>query len=123
MPERFVVRGQRVEEEKRAFARRMRKEPTPAECVLWEALRGKKLDGLNFRRQQPIDGFIVDFYCDRAGVFVEVDGGIHKTQREADEDREQVIRRRELRVVRCTNEEVLHSLPVVLDRIREACGG
>ena len=118
---RSIVTGQPVEEAKRDFARRMRKEPTPAERVLWQAVRGKQVGGFKFRRQQPIDGFIVDFYCHTAALFREVDGGIHETQREADEEREAIIRRHELLCLRFANHEVLHALPHVVARILETC--
>ena len=55
-------------------ARDMRKQPTPAEDLLWEALRGKHLGTPQFRRQQLIRGLIVDFYCHSARLVVEVDG-------------------------------------------------
>ena len=55
----------------------MRCEPTPSEKRLWQKLRQKQLLGFKFRRQQAIDRFIVDFYCAKARLVVEVDGGIH----------------------------------------------
>jgi len=56
------------------FARTMRKEPTRAEDILWQNLRNRKLTRLKFRRQQHIEGFIVDFYCDQIKFAIEVDG-------------------------------------------------
>ena len=56
---------------------------TPAEKILWNELRANKL-GVHFRRQQVIAGFIVDFYCHKAGLVVEVDGDIHDLQKEED---------------------------------------
>ena len=63
---RNIVIGQRVMAEKVAQARRLRKQMTEAEKRLWERLRGNRVDGVHFRRQQIIDGFIVDFYCHAA---------------------------------------------------------
>ena len=63
-------------------ARGFRKAPTPSEAILWRALRGEVLDGRKFRRQQPIGPFIVDFYCSTERLIVEVDGGVHESQRE-----------------------------------------
>ena len=63
---------------------------TPAEKILWEELRANKL-GVHFRRQQVIQGFIVDFYCHQAGLVIEVDGDIHDLQKEEDERREKVL--------------------------------
>ncbi|MHC5611987.1 MAG: endonuclease domain-containing protein [Nostoc sp.] len=59
------------------LARQMRCEATPAEKLLWQKLRDKQLLGFKFRRQQTIDRFIVDFYCNEARLVVEVDGEIH----------------------------------------------
>ncbi len=64
---------------------------TPAEKFLWQELRGNKL-GVHFRRQQVIAGFIVDFYCHKAGLVLEVDGDIHDLQQEEDTRREKVLR-------------------------------
>jgi very-short-patch-repair endonuclease len=58
------------------IAREFRKAPTKGEKILWEALRGKKLDGIKFRRQQPIGYFVVDFYDSVFRLVVEVDGPV-----------------------------------------------
>lgn len=66
-------------------ARNNRKNPTMAEDMLWECLRGKQL-GYKFRRQHPVNDFIADFICVEKNLVIEVDGGYHTTkeQREAD---------------------------------------
>src|SRR6186713_1372488 len=61
----------------RTFARRMRADATKAENLLWQALRNKQLEGLKFKRQAPLDGYILDFVCFEAKLIVEVDGGQH----------------------------------------------
>ncbi len=71
-----IIPGQRVVKEKLQRARELRRDMTSAEKVLWNELRGNKL-GVHFRRQQIIAGFIVDFYCHRAGLVIELDGDIH----------------------------------------------
>lgn len=58
-------------------ATELRKNMTEAERILWSALRRKQLSGKRFRRQHPIETFIVDFYCHEARLVIEVDGGIH----------------------------------------------
>ena len=60
------------------LARQLRQEQTPAEAVLWQVLRTWDLPGYKFRRQHPIGRFIVDFYCPKALLIIEVDGDIHK---------------------------------------------
>jgi very-short-patch-repair endonuclease len=114
---RHIVVKQRVTEAKVHGARHMRRDMTPEEQLLWEALRTNRLDGLHFRRQQIIDGFIVDFYCHAAGLVVEVDGAAHHTQAEYDAARDRVLSARNLFVLRVTNEEVSRSLPRVLSHI------
>src|SRR5579859_4806498 len=76
---------------KRDLARRLRQRMTPSERRLWEKLRANRLAGLPFRRQQIIDGFIVDFYCHTAGLVVEVDGAVHKATIEYDKMRDTLI--------------------------------
>ncbi len=64
---------------------------TRAEQLLWQALRRSSLEGLHFRRQQVIAGFIVDFYCHETALVVELDGSIHEEQVENDAERDAVI--------------------------------
>jgi len=79
---------------------------TPAEKILWQEVRAKKL-GVRFRRQQVIAGFIVDFYCHKAALVIEVDGDIHDLQQEEDARREKVLSALGLRIVRFRNDEVV----------------
>ena len=89
---------------------------TPAERALWHQLRNNKMDGFHFRRQQVIDGFIVDFYCHKAGLAVEVDGDSHDTM--YDTDRDLILRQRGVRVIRFRNEQVFNEMERVLCAIR-----
>ncbi|MCS7310882.1 MAG: DUF559 domain-containing protein [Armatimonadetes bacterium] len=114
---RHIVRGQRVSEEKVRLAHQMRKQMTPAERVLWAHLRANRLEGYHFRRQQVIAGFIVDFYCHRAALAVEVDGDGHDQSYDA--DRDVILAQHGIRVVRFTNAEVLNDVGKVVSRIRE----
>ncbi len=99
-------------------ARQFRKEPTRSEHILWQALRGKKLDGIKFRRQQPIGTFIVDFYNSAYRLVVEVDGSIHDEQVELDHARQEVLEQLGLNVLRVKAEDVEKNLPSVLAAIR-----
>jgi very-short-patch-repair endonuclease len=76
MPIKNIIPGQTVTKEKLQRAKELRRDMTPAEKILWQELRANKL-GVHFRRQQVIAGFIVDFYCHKAGLVIEVDGDIH----------------------------------------------
>ncbi len=94
---------------------------TPAERILWQQLRRNQLNGLHFRRQQIISGFIADFYCHTAGLVIELDGGVHQRQADYDAERDKILAGCGLHVMRFRNEEVLRDLKSVLARIRAAC--
>lgn len=115
------ITGQKVDPAKLEQARAMRRNMTPFEKRLWAELRANRLDGLHFRRQQIIAGFIVDFYCHAAALVVEVDGPAHDRQSEYDAERDRILAAHGLQTLRIRNEEITEKLPEVLDRIREAC--
>lgn len=117
-----IVRGRRVNPGMLDRAKGMRREMTRHERILWDALRRNQLDGYHFRRQQVIDGYIVDFYCHAASLVVETDGPIHDQQRGYDEERDERLARRGLLILRVRNEEIERDLAGVLERIRKACG-
>ncbi len=121
MPARNIVIGQKVDANKVERARELRSQMTPEEKILWERLRANRLEGFHFRRQQVIDGFIVDFYCHAAGVVVELDGDAHEQQQEYDEQRDRILQARGLRVLRFRNEAIRSDLAEVLRTIAEAC--
>ena len=98
-------------------ARDLRREMTTEERLLWEQLRGNWLRGFHFRRQQIIEGFIVDFYCHEAGLVVEVDGPVHEKQVDYDTERDRVLSERDLRILRIKNEDVTGDISGVLARI------
>ncbi len=103
-----VLRGQRVEQGKLEIARQMRAAPTAGEAIAWTILRGRGLDGLKFRRQQVIAGFIVDFYCAEHRLVLEIDGDIHDRpeQETADRERSHVFARLGIVVARIRTEQV-----------------
>jgi very-short-patch-repair endonuclease len=101
----------------------MRRNMTPAEKKLWEALRGKQLGGLKFRAQHPVGPFILDFYCPACKLVVELDGGVHEGQAAHDEARTGQLNDYGYKVIRFRNEEVLGDLPSVLERILAAARG
>ena len=70
-----------------ANGRQLRQNMTPAERTLWQHLRGKRLGGYKFRRQQPFGGYILDFVCVDAKLVIEIDGGQHAEQTAYDETR------------------------------------
>jgi very-short-patch-repair endonuclease len=102
------------------IARSFRKEPTRSEAILWQALRGKKLDGVKFRRQQPIGPFVVDFFAPAHRLIVEVDGPIHAAQQEADRQRQELLESLSLRFVRISAKLVENNLAQALEIIQNA---
>lgn len=116
-----VVLLQRIRKAKILEARALRSTMTKAENALWQQLRNKNLMGLKFRRQQIIEGFIVDFFCQKLQLVIEVDGGVHSTkeQKESDAHRRRVFEALGLQEVRFSNEEVLNQMQLVLDKIRK----
>lgn len=100
-------------------AKILRQEATEAECVFWEAVRGRRCGGLKFRRQHAVGQFILDFWCPEHRLLVELDGGIHDRADVAahDREREAWIRRYGVRILRFRNEEVLTNLETVLQTI------
>ncbi|MBI3164096.1 MAG: endonuclease domain-containing protein [Chloroflexi bacterium] len=116
MPIKNIVTNQKVPKEKLQCAKELRREMTPAEKILWQEVRAKKL-GVRFRRQQVIQGFIVDFYCHKAALVVEVDGDIHDLQQDEDARREKALSALGLRVVRFGNDEVVRDVSAVVGRL------
>ena len=100
----------------------LRKRMTEAETILWEAIRNKRLQGLKFRRQHPIERFIVDFYCHQHKLVIELDGNIHELSevKENDLKREDELKDLNLNIIRFKNEDVLHNLPKVLEEILQS---
>lgn len=118
MPLKNIVTEQPVTKAKLERAKELRREMTLAEKLLWQQIRANKL-GVRFRRQQVIQGFIVDFYCHKAGLVIEVDGDVHDLQKEEDERREKVLREMGLKLVRFGNDEVVRNVSAVVGKIKE----
>ncbi len=97
-------------------ARQLRRNQTRAELELWMRLRGRQL-GAKFRRQYPIGAYIVDFCCLERQLVIELDGGQHPEQMEADRKRTAYITSRGFRVLRFWNDQVLKDTYAVLDQI------
>jgi very-short-patch-repair endonuclease len=116
-----IIAGRPVRRVKQERARVFRRYLTPEEARLWQHLRANQLDGLHWRRQQVIDGFIADFYCHAAGVVIELDGAIHQQQANYDHARDEVLARNGLLVLRFSNDEIRANLATVLSRIRSVC--
>ena len=103
------------------IGRRLRQDATPAEEVLWEELRDRRLNGQKFRRQWTIGRFVLDFYCSEGKLGIEVDGPNHLSPKakSMDAERDRDLEHRGIEVLRITNEEVMDDLGAVLDTIRK----
>jgi very-short-patch-repair endonuclease len=101
-------------------AKRLREEMTVAEKILWNHLRKRQLNNTRFKRQHPIGLYIVDFYCHAAKLVIEVDGEIHNSDERIVYDR---LRTHELealglKVLRFSNNRVIHEIENVIDEIK-----
>ncbi len=102
----------------RQFARELRQPQTPAEATLWRHLRNRNLQ-YKFRRQHPIDFFIIDFYCAEAKLLIEIDGASHlvKEQIEYDKARTEYLEDLGYKVIRFTNDDVRYTINEVVSEI------
>ena len=96
----------------------LRENMTEPEKVLWEYLKTKPM-GLKFRRQHPISGYVLDFYCHKLRLSIEIDGGYHlqKEQREKDLERTDYLKGLGISEIRFTNEQVLNHYDDVIKSI------
>ena len=99
-------------------AQQLRREQTPAEALLWQHLRAHRMLDLHFRRQHPIDRFIVDFCCLPRRLVIEIDGSIHEQQQAYDAERTVALEALGYRVLRWTNDQIENDLESVLAAIR-----
>ena len=104
-------------------AEELRLNMTKAELFLWQHLKKNQLLGLRFKAQHPISQFIVDFYCHKAKLVVEIDGEIHNSPEslEYDKNRTYELEKFGLKVIRFTNFQVLNEIYYVLEKIKDAC--
>ncbi len=102
-----------------ATARKLRRSSTDVERKLWHRIRDKQVEGFRFRRQRPIEKYIVDFICLEARLIVELDGGQHAENVAHDQKRSAFLHERGYRVLRFWNSEVIENIEGVLERLRE----
>jgi very-short-patch-repair endonuclease len=105
------------------FAREGRKHPTDTEKMLWQALRSNRLEGLKFRREALVEGYLADFYCAKHRLIIEVDGSVHLLDevKERDLYRQAKLEKAGYRVMRFTSDEVYGAMAWVTDAIVTAC--
>ena len=101
----------------------LRNFPTPWEQKLWNYLKGRQLDGFKFRRQQGIEKYVVDFYCPKVKLIVELDGSGHlsaKSKRH-DQERDKTLEGLGYHIIRFYNNEIDENMNGVLEIISEGC--
>ncbi|HTY09095.1 MAG TPA: DUF559 domain-containing protein [Candidatus Edwardsbacteria bacterium] len=112
-----MIRNQRYSQRKLQLAKRFRLQQTPAEKAFWDLVRTNRFKGWHFRRQQVIDGFIADFYCDKLKLVVEIDGGIHESQKDCDAERDRIIRTHGINILRLSNDVVVNNRSYVIKQL------
>ena len=111
---------QRMSEAMKQRVQELRREATEAETVLWRLLRGRRFMGVKFRRQYPVRGYVLDFYCDEAKLGIELDGGEHLDMEQAnyDEERSRILDERQgIAIIRFWNSEAMNDTEKVLHKI------
>jgi very-short-patch-repair endonuclease len=100
-------------------ARQLRTTHTDAESFLWAILRNRRFCGFKFRRQHPVGGFILDFFCHEASLAIELDGGGHAEDQQIiyDRERTKLLESMGIRVMRFWNNDVLNNTEAVLTTI------
>ena len=118
----YTVPHHKVSKRLRSNARRMRKGMTEAELKLWNELRAGRLEGLQFRRQMPIDRYIADFACPIHKLIIEVDGSQHGERLAEDAGRTTRLAALGWTVVRFWNDDVLRDIDAVCTHILRTIG-
>jgi very-short-patch-repair endonuclease len=114
-----LIKNQRVTGKKKSRAKELRQNMTEAEKIFWNCVRGRKFRNLKFRRQQIVEGFVVDFYCDALRLCVEIDGALHNVEsvKKYDAERDKALKMHGLMIMRFTNDEVISDVNRVLQNI------
>ena len=98
-------------------ARKLRKNQTDAEKILWNKLRNRQIDGYKFRRQVPVGAYIVDFICMSVKLIIELDGGQHAEQQDYDQKRTAYLETKSIQVIRFWNNDILTNVDGVLETL------
>jgi very-short-patch-repair endonuclease len=101
------------------YARKLRKESTFSEIVLWGYLKGKQMKGYDFDRQRPINNYIVDFYCKDLQLAIEIDGESHYGVEKKDEARDKRLKELGVTVLRFDDTELRYDMEKVLKIIEK----
>ncbi|MGJ5077057.1 endonuclease domain-containing protein [Bradyrhizobium oligotrophicum] len=100
----------------RGFAKTMRRQPTESEAAMWRLLRDRRFEKYKFRRQAPVEQFILDFVCFEKRLIIEIDGSQH-ADNEKDIERDAILKAAGFRIVRYWNNDVLYNSTAVQEDI------
>lgn len=101
------------------LAREFRKSPTRSERIMWNILRGNNNLGFYFRRQHIIDGYIIDFYCVRLKLAIEIDGDVHQKQITEDNERQKILEAKGIKFFRISSAEVEENVNNVIIKLKK----
>ena len=103
------------------FARKLRREMTHAESIMWRALRASRFNGLKFRRQVPIGPYVADFLSVQHRLIVELDGRPHDSEQQKAHEakRDAYLRAKGYRVLRFSNDLIIGGCDIALQRIAD----
>ena len=103
----------------KGYAKKLRKDSTFTEIMVWNNLKGKQVRGFDFDRQRPIDNYIVDFYCKDLNLAIEIDGESHYGNEKRDEEKDKRLNELGVSVLRFDDMQVRHQLDKVIKEIEE----
>lgn len=101
----------------KALSRNLRNNSTLSEVLLWEKLKARKIRECQFARQKPIGDYIVDFYCSKLGLVIEIDGSSHDARIEKDKKRQQYLESVGLKVVRFLDRDVKKNIEGIVSQL------
>ena len=105
-------------EELRILSRNNRKNPTESEKIFWKLLSYRKLN-LKFLRQKPMGKFILDFYCSKLLLDIEIDGDSHDNKKYLDNQRDLYLEQRGIKTIRFKNEEILSDINLAKEKLQK----
>ena len=117
----FIMKRIRYNPKLKEIAKHLRNHSTKAEIKLWTYLKGKQVVKYDFHRQKPIDNYIVDFFCNKLMLAIELDGYTHIFEEvvEKDKQKEQKLRELGVRILRFTDDEVMNNIEGILANIED----
>ena len=101
------------------MSQRNRAKPTKAEKIIWDEVLSRDKTGYRFLRQKPISRFIVDFYCSKLSLAIEIDGESHIKKKSRDENRDKFLKQIGITTIRFTNKEILGNIGLVKKKIND----